>query len=447
VATEIQLKHSQSSGNTPSSLADGEIAINTYDGKIYYKDPSNAIQSIEGYPGPSGLNQEIQFNDSGSLGANSGLAFNKSSGTLIVGNSVYSDNANTVAGITRLTVSPGSGVYYIDQYPGGSNPTIYVGAGETIAFDLNVSGHPFAIRDSSGGSNTSVGLTHVSTGGVISTGANAQGKHTGILYWKVPYNLVGSTYVYQCTIHGSMVGDIVITQPSSIVHTQANAAFIHANSAFDAANNATDTYVRGHANAAFDAANTAQIHANEAFDAANNATDTYVRGHANAAFDTANTNATNITTAQTHANKSFDHANAAFLTANTPSAHANAAFLTANTPSAHANAAYVHANSAFAAANSAGGGGSGTDTYARVHANASFVHANASFIHANAAFTTANTGGGGVSNDDYLPTDDFGFVGDPNISAFGEDLNTIYDCRTEPITPKKFFTKDLGFVS
>ena len=419
MATEIQLKHSQSAGNTPTTLADGEIAINTNDGKIYYKDPSNAIQSIEGYPGPSGLNQEIQFNDSGSLGANSGLAFNKSTGTLIVGDSVYADNANTAAGITRLTVAPGSGVYYIDQYPGGSNPTIYVGAGETIAFDLNVTGHPFAIRVSSGGSNTSVGLTHVSTGGVISTGADAQGKHTGILYWKVPYNLVGSTYVYQCTIHSSMVGDIVITQPSSIVHTQANAAFLHANSAFEAANNATDTYVRGHANQAFDAANTSQTHANKGFD------------HANAAFDSGNTNATNITTAQTHANKGFDHANAAFLTANTPSVHANAAF--------------IHANQAFAAANSGGGGGgSGTDTYARGHANASFIHANSSFIHANAAFTTANTS---TDSADYLPTDDFGFVGDPNISAFGEDLNTIYDCRVEPITPKKFFTKDLGFVS
>jgi len=424
VATEIQLKHSQSSGNTPSTLADGEIAINTYDGKIYYKDPSNAIQSIEGYPGPSGLNQEIQFNDSGSLGANSGLAFNKTTGTLLVGSSVYSDNANTSSAVTRLTVTPVTGAYLIDQYAGTNNPTIYIGAGETIAFDLNVTGHPFAIRDSSGGSNTSTGLTHISTGGVLTTGSDAQGKQTGVLFWKVPYSLVGSTYVYQCTIHGSMVGDIVITQPSSIVHTQANAAFIHANSAFDAANNATDTYVRGHANAAFDAANTAQIHANEAFDAANNATDTYVRGHANAAFDTANTNATNITTAQTHANKGFDHANAAFLTANTPSVHANSAF--------------IHANSAFAAANAGGGGGSGTDTYARVHANASF-------IHANAAFTTANTGGTG--NDDYIPTDDFGFVGDPNISAFGEDLNTIYDCRVEPITPKKFFTKDLGFVS
>ena len=410
--TQIQLKHSVDTGNTPSSLANGELAINTFDGKLYYSDPSGTIQSIEGYPGPSGLNQEVQFNDSGSLGANSGLAFNKSEGTLIVGDSVYSDNANTVAGITRLTVTPISGAYLIDQYAGTNNPTIYVGAGETIAFDLNVTGHPFAIRDSSGGSNTSVGLAHISTGGVVSTGPGAQGKQTGVLFWKVPYSLVGSTYVYQCTIHGSMVGDIVITQPSSIVFTQANTALTHAEDAFD------------HANAGFNAANTAQIHANEAFDAANNATDTYASGHANAAFDTANTNATNITVAQTHADQSFDHANAAFLTANTPSAHANAAF--------------IHANSAFATANA--GGGSGTDTYARVHANASF-------IHANAAFTTANTGGGGVSNDDYLPTDDFGFVGDPNISAFGEDLNTIYDCRVEPITPKKFFTKDLGFVS
>ena len=65
---------------------------------------------------------------------------------------------------------------------------------------------------------------------------------------------------------------------------------------------ATDTYVRNHANAAFDTANSsvavnltqnnsitvALNTANAAFLAANNATDTYVRNHANAAFDTAN---------------------------------------------------------------------------------------------------------------------------------------------------------------
>ena len=417
--TQIQLKHSVETGNTPTSLANGELAINTYDGKLYYSDPSGTIQTLEGYPGPSGLNQEIQFNDSGSLGANSGLSFNKSSGTLIVGDSVYSDNANTVAGITRLTITnSGSSAYLIDQYSGTNNPTVYVGAGETIAFDLNVSGHPFAIRDSSGGSNTSVGLAHISTGGVVSTGSDAQGKQAGVLFWKVPYSLVGSTYVYQCTIHSGMVGNIVITQPSSIVHTQANAAFLHANSAFAAANNATDTYVRTHANQAFDAANTAQTHAEDAFD------------HANAAFTVANTA---IAPTQT-ANLAFGHANAAFDTANTNTGNITTADAKATSAGSYANSAFIHANSAFAAANS---GGAGTDTYARGHANASF-------IHANSAFNTANTS---TDSADYLPTDDFGFVGDPNISAFGEDLNTIYDCRTEPITPKKFFTKDLGFVS
>ncbi len=80
--TVIELKHSQTPGNTPASLANGEISINTYDGKIFYKDPSGVIRVYTKYPGPSGLDTEIQFNDGGSLGANASLSFNKSTGTL-----------------------------------------------------------------------------------------------------------------------------------------------------------------------------------------------------------------------------------------------------------------------------------------------------------------------------------------------------------------------------
>ena len=79
--TIIELRRSNVSGNVPSNLANGEIAINTYDGKLFYRGGvSNTIQTIERFQGPAGLNQEIQFNDSGVLGANSGLSFNKSSG-------------------------------------------------------------------------------------------------------------------------------------------------------------------------------------------------------------------------------------------------------------------------------------------------------------------------------------------------------------------------------
>jgi hypothetical protein len=53
----------------------------------------------------------------------------------------------------------------------------------------------------------------------VSTGASAQGKVTGKLFWKVPYSLAGSTYVYQCGNHSSMVGNIVIQKPVSTITT------------------------------------------------------------------------------------------------------------------------------------------------------------------------------------------------------------------------------------
>ena len=87
--TVIELRHSYVTGNVPSSLANGEIAINTYDGKLFYRGgASNTIQTIERYQGPSGLNGEIQFNDSGVLGANSGLTFDKITGALTVSGNV-----------------------------------------------------------------------------------------------------------------------------------------------------------------------------------------------------------------------------------------------------------------------------------------------------------------------------------------------------------------------
>ena len=45
--TVIQLKKSTVPGNIPNSLASGEIAINTADGILFYKDPSNVIKTIK----------------------------------------------------------------------------------------------------------------------------------------------------------------------------------------------------------------------------------------------------------------------------------------------------------------------------------------------------------------------------------------------------------------
>ena len=82
--TVIQLKHSTVQGNVPVSLANGEISINTRDGKLFYADPTGTIQEFSGFAGPAGLNGEIQFNDSGVLGANAGLTYSKTTRVLTV---------------------------------------------------------------------------------------------------------------------------------------------------------------------------------------------------------------------------------------------------------------------------------------------------------------------------------------------------------------------------
>lgn len=110
--------------------------------------------------------------------------------------------------ITSLDVTnSGASAYLFDQYS-GSNPTLYAISGTTIAFKLQASGHPFLIQDPSG-NNYSTGLIHVSTAGVVSEGAAAQGKDSGTLYWKIPFAISGG-YRYQCAVHGPMVGNIVI---------------------------------------------------------------------------------------------------------------------------------------------------------------------------------------------------------------------------------------------
>jgi plastocyanin len=110
--------------------------------------------------------------------------------------------------ITSLAVgNSGATAYLFDQYS-GNNPTIYAISGTTIAFKINASGHPFLIQDPAG-NNYNVGLVHVTTGGTVTTGSSAQGKDSGTLYWKVPYGISGG-YRYQCSLHGGMVGSIVI---------------------------------------------------------------------------------------------------------------------------------------------------------------------------------------------------------------------------------------------
>lgn len=118
--------------------------------------------------------------------------------------------------ITRLDVTNnGSAAYRFDQYGVTDNATIYAISGTTIAFNLNIVGHPFLVQ-TSGGTNYDTGLVHVSNTGTVLTGSSAQGQVAGTLYWKIPASTIGN-YQYQCSIHvGVMVGVITIKDISAI---------------------------------------------------------------------------------------------------------------------------------------------------------------------------------------------------------------------------------------
>ncbi len=105
---------------------------------------------------------------------------------------------------SRWSVVNQSSSAYRFTGPGGldgsaDNSTIYLARGQTYEFNLNASGHPFQIRTSNGGSAYTTGVTYPS-------GTSAA---TGVVKFEVPF-ASPNTLVYQCTSHGSMVGNIVV---------------------------------------------------------------------------------------------------------------------------------------------------------------------------------------------------------------------------------------------
>jgi len=131
--------------------------------------------------------------------------------------------------VTYDISSNGSSAYIVSNMGFGkggaafNNPELTVRNESTIAFDLNglAGAHPFNIRSgNSGTDNFSNTLIHVATDGTISTGASAQGKTSGVLYWQIPHDIVSSgrdSYTYVCSSHsGAMYGNVNIKDTGAI---------------------------------------------------------------------------------------------------------------------------------------------------------------------------------------------------------------------------------------
>ena len=104
--TPIQLYYSTTASAVPTNtnLANGELAINITDGKLYYKDNTGTVKLLAGATsGPAGgSNTQVQYNSSGVLAGSSNLTFDGTSLTL-GGNPTLS--AGTANGVTYLNGS------------------------------------------------------------------------------------------------------------------------------------------------------------------------------------------------------------------------------------------------------------------------------------------------------------------------------------------------------
>ena len=133
---------------------------------------------------------------------------------------LWKDTASKASGIigpTALSIINNGFAAY--RFNGGStdNPPISVRAGEILALNLNVAGHPFRIKQPGATSATqgtdisdTSGLLHIDTSGNVLTGNSALGKDSGLLYWIVPSSYTKETYKYQCGVHNGMIGDLKV---------------------------------------------------------------------------------------------------------------------------------------------------------------------------------------------------------------------------------------------
>ena len=336
--TVIQLRNSTVTGNVPSSLANGEISINSRDGKFFYSTPTGAVITHYPYLGPAGLNKEIQFNDSGTLGANAGLSFDKSSGIF----------STKLISVTNSVGDEGGEILLAKP----STNTTLVGTGITIDAFQN------KIR-------------------FFEQGGSARGAYIDLTecVGGAGTNLLNPT-----------------STPDTVARNTANAAFIQANASFLQANtpSATANSAASYANSAFLRANTpsatansAALYANAAFTRANNSLDANNGGTVTGTITATSFITTgsfgNIQGANTIYANNFV-ANTGFIqfadgskqyTANAGSGGGTDTFARNQ-----ANAAFIHANAAFDVANTGGGGGA--NSFGQIVANVGTILATSS---------------------------------------------------------------------
>ncbi len=156
--TPIQLYHSTTASAAPTAgnLANGELAINITDGKLFYKDNGGTVQVLatKGTGTIGGSNNQVQYNSSGALAGSANFTFDGTTATIntlnlttvldetyggtgntsyATGDLLYASAANT---LSKLTV--GTNGYILTS--NGTIPTWTAGSSISVNTATNLAG-------------------------------------------------------------------------------------------------------------------------------------------------------------------------------------------------------------------------------------------------------------------------------------------------------------------
>jgi hypothetical protein len=442
-STEIKLKKSGATGNTPQDLSHGEVAINYADGKLYYKTDTDTIGYITNQDtfstisangelilatNPTDLltltpnarvvmtpdvgNKRIFFdvNESaitsfvkktgdtmtGDLLVNTA---NVEANYLIVETTLYSGLATRLATplpnlIAQFTGNTDSYVQVNAQNidPHGSGDfvvTADVGTDTTFFIDVGIQGSELeqgTLKPLDGYLIVQGNTGQVGGNLIIGTASGTPGQQIRIVsggYEEdnvfIVLETTQSHFKNNVIVDGSLTGPTVTSMQD---YTQSS--YNQANTATTNAATADSKAVTAgnYANSAYDQANTATSNASVADSKAVTA-----GNYANSAYDQANTATSNAATADSKAVTAGNYANSAYDQANTATSNAATAYSKAVSSGVYANGAFVQANAAFDLANTT------YSAYVSVNdfATAINVYAYSAYSQANTATTNAAT--------------------------------------------------------
>jgi hypothetical protein len=162
--TPIQNYSSATASAVPlaANLAQGELAINTNDGKLFYKDSSGVVQTMasKATGAIGGSTTQVQFNSSGALAGSANLTFNgttltsagfagpgtgltgTASGLSIGGNAATATSATSATTATTATNVAG-GVANQIHYQTGAGATSFITAPTVASTSLTWNGSAF----------------------------------------------------------------------------------------------------------------------------------------------------------------------------------------------------------------------------------------------------------------------------------------------------------------